>query len=181
MKRQSIRANFQGRLFQLMIVAVFTAVLLFSAASLYLTHVGFDSLQSAVTEDLRAGQRKTSQTLEENLVQVSESVAKAQQDTATALSDHLNNRMTTELTATEASLHSSLMETAEALATLLAEVAPEAILGNRFADLVGYTKVANRNRHVVYAVFERPDGRPYTRYVNADNPRVSQLIGKGSG
>ena len=181
MKRQSIRAIFQGRLFQLMIVAVFTAVLLLSAASLFLTHSGFDSLQSAVTEDLRDGQLKTRQTLEDNLVQVSESVAKTQRDTATSLSDHLNQRMATELTATEASLHASLMETAEALASLLAEVAPEAILGNRFTDLVGYTKVANRNRHVVYAVFERPDGRPYTRYVNADNPRVSQLIGKGSG
>jgi hypothetical protein len=37
--------------------------------------------------------------------------------------------MSEELSTTEATLHRSLLETVEALASMLAEVAPEAILG----------------------------------------------------
>jgi methyl-accepting chemotaxis protein len=119
--------------------------------------------------------------LEDNLAQVSESVAKTRQGTAAELSDHLNESMSRELSRTEATLHKSLLETAEAMAEMLAEVAPEAILGKRFSALVGYTKVANRNRHVVYAIYLRPDGRPYTRYVDRDNPLVIALLDKGQG
>jgi methyl-accepting chemotaxis protein len=181
MKSQSIISILQGRLFQLMTVAITAAVLLLSAASLYLTYIGFDSLRTAVTGDLRNGQRVSQQTLADNLVQVAASVSKAQRGTATALSEHLSNSMSEELSTTEATLHRSLLETVEALTSMLAEVAPEAILGKRFDVLVDYTKVANRNRHVVYAVYLRADGRPYTRYVDRGNPLVTELLGKGEG
>jgi methyl-accepting chemotaxis protein len=181
MKSQSIMAILQGRIFQLMIVAISAAVLLLSTATLYLTYIGLDALSGAVTGDLRDGQQVTKQTLDDNLVQVSESVANARQGTAEALSGHLSKSMARELSATEKTLYDSLMETAEALASMLAEVAPEAILGNRFDALVGYTKVANRNRHVVYAIYVRPQGRPYTRYVDRGNPLVADLLDKGEG
>jgi len=181
MKRHNILAILQGRLFQIMIIAVTAAVLLLAAVSLYLTSVGFDTLQTAVTGDLRSSQAKTRQTLDDNLGQVSESVSNARQGTAAALSAHLNKSMAKELSITEATLHTSLTETADALATMLAEVAPEAILGNRFSALVSYVKVANRNRHVVYAVYVRADGSPYTRYIDRDSPKVTRLLEQGSG
>ncbi len=181
MKKQVFMGILQGRLFQLMAVVISVAVLSLSAASLYLTFSGFDSLQKDVTRDLFDRQRGVERTLNDNLVQVSASVANAQQDTVSALSEYLKASMEKELSITGMALRESLMETANSLTTMLAEVAPEAILGNRFDTLVSYAKVANRNQHVIYAAYLRPDGRPFTRYVNRNNPVVVQLLATSEG
>ena len=181
MNRQDLIAIVQGRLVQLMILAISCGVLLLSVASLWLTFSGFKTLQADVTGDLEAGQVKIEKTLSDNLDQVSVSVKNAEQNTASTLSEYLVKSMAQELSITEEALHESLMETADSLADMLAEVAPEAILGKKFATLVAYTKVANRNHHVVYAVYERPNGRPYTRYINRSNPMVTELLAKGEG
>ncbi|MDJ0807146.1 MAG: methyl-accepting chemotaxis protein [Gammaproteobacteria bacterium] len=171
----------KGRLVQLVILAISAGVLLLSVASLLLTSNGFNQLQTDVTQDLAVGQQKMEQILSNNLEQVSGSVKNAEQNTASALSDYLMQNLEQELTITEQALRNSLLETADALANMLAEVAPGPILSKQFATLVGYTKVANRNQHVAYAIYERPNGRPFTRYVNRGNSIVSDLLAKGQG
>ncbi|MCG7938815.1 MAG: methyl-accepting chemotaxis protein [Candidatus Thiodiazotropha lotti] len=79
-------------------------------------------------------------------------------------------------------MNASLIETAEAIADMLAAVSAEAILGKKYSTLVDYVKVANKNPRVIYALYIRADGkRPLTRYVNRKNPLVKGLIGKGEG
>jgi methyl-accepting chemotaxis protein len=79
-------------------------------------------------------------------------------------------------------MNESLVETAEAIADMLAAVSAEAILGKKYSTLVDYVKVANKNPRVVYALYIRADGkRPLTRYVNRKNPLVKEFIAKGEG
>ncbi|MCG7873049.1 MAG: methyl-accepting chemotaxis protein [Candidatus Thiodiazotropha lotti] len=87
-----------------------------------------------------------------------------------------------ELETTKTVMNASLIETAEAIADMLAAVSAEAILGKKYSTLVDYVKVANKNPRVIYALYIRADGkRPLTRYVNRKNPLVKGLIGKGEG
>ena len=41
--------------------------------------------------------------------------------------------------------------------------------------------LASAGDSVIYAAYFKPDGQPFTRYVNRSDPRVKALIGKGSG
>ncbi|MCW4211977.1 MAG: methyl-accepting chemotaxis protein [Candidatus Thiodiazotropha lotti] len=165
-----------------MIGAIITGVLLLSAVSLYLTVHGFDSLNREVGNSLQVGQDEISKTLDQNLEQVSASVAETGNQTSKLLADHLTKSMQGELETTKTVMNASLIETAEAIADMLAAVSAEAILGKKYSTLVDYVKVANKNPRVIYALYIRADGkRPLTRYVNRKNPLVKGLIGKGEG
>jgi HAMP domain-containing protein len=182
MKTSKLLHHIKGRLFQQMIGALTLGVLFLSAISIFLTFRGFDSLNQAVTGSLQTGQQEIERTLDDNLQQVALSVAESERDTGSMLSGYLATSIEGELKATREVLQGSLLETADALADMLAAVAAEAIIGNRYATLVNYVKVANNNPRVVYAVYLRPDdGRPFTRYVNRGNPLVKALIEKGEG
>ncbi|MEW8624943.1 MAG: methyl-accepting chemotaxis protein [Candidatus Thiodiazotropha sp.] len=182
MKTTTISQYAKGKLFQLMIGAIIVGVLLLSAVSIYLTVHGFDSLNREVGNSLQVGQQEIDKTLDQNLEQVSASVAETGNQTSKLLADYLTNSMQGELEVTKTVMNESLTETAEAIADMLAAVSAEAILGKKYSTLVDYVKVANKNPRVIYALYIRADGkRPLTRYVNRKNPLVKALIGKGEG
>ena len=182
MKTTTMMQYAKGKLFQLMIGAIILGVLLLSAVSIYLTFHGFDSLYREVGNSLQAGQERIGKTLDRNLEQVSASVAATGKDSSKLLADYLTSSMEGELEVTKTVLNESLIETADAMADMLAAVSAEAILGKKFSTLVDYVKVANKNPRVVYALYMRPDGkRSLTRYVNRKNPIVKELIAKGEG
>jgi methyl-accepting chemotaxis protein len=182
MKTTTVMQYAKGKLFQLIIGAISIGVLLLSAVSIYLTVQGFDTLNREVGSSLQAGQQEIDKTLDQNLQQVSTSVAKTGNETSKLLADYLTNSMQSELKATENVMNESLVETAEAIADMLAAVSAEAILGKKYSTLVDYVKVANKNPRVVYALYIRADGkRPLTRYVNRKNPLVKEFIAKGEG
>lgn len=172
----------KGKLFQLIIGAITIGVLLLSAISIYLTFHGFDSLTREVSNSLQAGKEEIDNTLDLNLKQVSSSVATTEKESSKLLADYLSSSMQKELEVTKGVLNESMLETADAIANMLAAVSSEAILGKKFSTLVDYVKVANSNPRVVYAVYMRPGGkRSFTRYVNRKNPIVKDLLSKGSG
>ncbi len=171
----------KGRLFQLMIGLIVVGLILVFAVSISLTLRGFNSLHLDVAESLQVAQSKVIETLDHNQKQFTKSVQDAQHNTSNTLSDYLRKSMENELGTTKKVLHASLVETADAMISILSEVSAEAILARKFSTLVGYVKVANRNPNVVYAVYYRPNGKPYTRYINRKNQKVKELLGKGKG
>jgi methyl-accepting chemotaxis protein len=172
----------RGKLFQLMVGAIALGVILLSSTSLYLTFNGFESLNKEISVSLQEGQQNINKTLDQNLEEISASVAATGKSTAKSLTDYLTSSIKGELYTTETVLNKSLVETADAMADMLAAVSAEAILAKKFATLVDYVKIANKNPKVVYAIYMRADEkRPYTRYVDRKNPTVKSLIKKGSG
>jgi methyl-accepting chemotaxis protein len=172
----------KGKLFQLMVGAISLGVLLLSGISIYLTTNGFDSLHNEVSKSLQFGQKNIEEMLDENLWQVTSAVARTEKESSKQLTDYLTASIQSELSVTETVLKDSLIETADAMANMLAAVSAEAILGNKFSTLVNYVKVANKNQRVIYAVYMRPGGkRSFTRYINRNNPIVKELLEKGEG
>ena len=70
---------------------------------------------------------------------------------------------------------------AHGMVILLTQVAPKAILTNSYTDLVTYAKSAAAMENVVFALFMRPDGRPYTRYLDKQNPKIKAYLKTGAG
>lgn len=168
----------KGRLFQLMVLAITVGVILLGGISTYLTVRSFQSLSDDVAHTLQSGQQKVQETLDLNLAQVADSVRTTEQNTNKILSSYLQNSVEGELEITEQTLRTALTETSGALADMLAAVAAEPILAKNFSTLIDYVKVANRNQRKVYAVYYRPDGRPYTRYINRKKPAGEGTAGQ---
>jgi methyl-accepting chemotaxis protein len=72
----------------------------------------------------------------------------------------------------ENSLHSSM----DSLTTLMAKVAPAAILSNDFITLISYVKSASQSGDVIYAIYLRPNGKPLTRYYDKKNRKIIEFI-----
>ncbi len=73
----------------------------------------------------------------------------------------------------------NLKESANALAELLIQVAPSAIVTNDFLALNNYVKSATQSANVVYAIFLKPNGKPLTRYFNKGNPIIRSYLKTG--
>ncbi len=172
----------RGRLFQLMIGAITVGVLLLSMAAIYLTIHNFSSLSKEVGDSLQAGRTRIEKTLDSNLDQVAASVKTSEEKASRELAEYMTSSIQSELNTTREIMHESLLESTNTIATMLAAVSTEAILGKKYATLVSYVKVAHQNPKVVYAVFVRlEDNSPLTRYVNRSNPLVKELLAKGEG
>ena len=102
-------------------------------------------------------------------------------ETLTAAAEAL--RVDLERTGTEME-HSAAEEakaSGEALADLLAQVAPGAILSNDYMALVNFVKGVNQNAGVAYAAFLSADGKPLTRYLDRDKAVLQPLLVNEAG
>lgn len=119
----------------------------------------FATMETEVVESLRQNLVQASTTLSKN---TSSELSGIQ---ATIIADSENN----------------MRSKAEAVADLMAQVAPRAILSNNFADLVSYVKSVTQQPEVIYAVYLNPDGRPITRYIDRDDPKIKSFMKTGNG
>jgi hypothetical protein len=75
----------------------------------------------------------------------------------------------------------TLRANTEAIAQLLTQVAPNAMLSFDFTALISYVKSATANPDIAFAVYLKPDGKPLTRYMNRKDEVVKNLIAQGKG
>lgn len=95
------------------------------------------------------------------------------QSTSTALSEE-KKRLADEWLIT-------LEENTKSLATVLAQVAPSAILSNDLTALISYIKSAGANDNVVYAMYFQPNDKPYVRYIDRNKEKIKKYIETGEG
>ncbi|MCP3849569.1 MAG: methyl-accepting chemotaxis protein [Gammaproteobacteria bacterium] len=181
MKNRSIFSYFKGKLVKTMLLAMFIALILFIAISSIMTKSGIKQLEENLSADLSNSQHDTKQALDNSLNKISISVDHAKKNTSQILSSFLSSRLKETSLKTEKDLSKALLKNGEILADTLSEVSIEAILSRKFSTLVSYVKVANKDPNVIYAYFIRPNGKPFTRYVNRKNPKVKDLLVKGKG
>lgn len=181
MKFSSMFRYTHGRLFRVIFTALVIATVFLAGLSIYLTIYSFHALDENISDTLKKGQENIQQTLNENLTQVSKSVQSTEKNANQALSSFLSDSIQTEMEQTSESLQESLNETGGALTELLGAVAVDPIIVKKFSTLVSYVKVAGKNERVVFAFYFRPDGTPYTRYIDRKSERVKELLEKGEG
>ncbi|WP_022666811.1 bacteriohemerythrin [Desulfospira joergensenii] len=97
------------------------------------------------------------------------------------LSRSTEEALTREKKSIETEWINTVSENADSLASLLASVAPAAILNNDYSSLISYIKSAGSNKNVVYAMYMRPNGKPYVRYIDREKEKIKTYIEKGEG
>ncbi|MEJ2642574.1 MAG: methyl-accepting chemotaxis protein, partial [Desulfosarcinaceae bacterium] len=97
------------------------------------------------------------------------------------LDQHTRKALDAEKTRLQSDMEKSLADSADSLSTLLAQVAPKAILSHSYTDLVTYVRSATANPDVVFALYMRPNGKAYTRYLDRRNPKVKHYLESGKG
>jgi methyl-accepting chemotaxis protein len=70
----------------------------------------------------------------------------------------------------------SMREDAESVASLLAKVAPQAILSKDFSSLVSYVKAVDENPNVLFVFYFAKSGKPLTRYMNKKDPKIKDYL-----
>lgn len=171
----------QGRLFRQIVLVITLGVLLLSAVSILLTFRNFNQLETNIADTLAEGRAGVDTILEQNRRQLGASVDKVEQSAGRSLANYLGNSLETEMGVVQNSLHASMTQGAESLASMLAEFSHDAILGRNYSLLVKFSKTASAQDSVVYAVYKKPDSGLFTRYINRKDPRVLALLEKGSG
>jgi methyl-accepting chemotaxis protein len=176
-----MKTQMSGKLFLLTVVAVGIAVTILSVISIYLGIHGIGKLKGEVLNSLKLEQEHVQQSLADSLDGVTQSIISMENKAGESLSGYLESGLAKELDTAQKIYAKTMLETADALAEMLAEVAIEPILGNNFSTLVSYVKIANKNPQVVYAVYFNDKGRSLTRYLNRNNAKVRDLLDKGEG
>ncbi len=70
-------------------------------------------------------------------------------------------------------------EKANTIVTLLAKVAPTAILTSDYTALISYVQSASEDKSVVFAVYFNKSGKPMTRYLDRNHSYIKKYIKEG--
>jgi methyl-accepting chemotaxis protein len=181
MEKRSFISYLNGKLVKIMFTAMLLSIVLLLGLSTVVTRSGTLGMGRELRSTLNDSQQNIKASLDKNLEQISDSVKKVETHTRETLSQYLSTQLDAQLKRTEQLLRESMMKRGEVLADTLSKASVEPILARKFAILLSFVKVANNNPNVIYAVYYRPDGRPYTRYVNRNNPKVESLLEIGQG
>ena len=128
---------------------------------------------------------RSNKTAGQDLTKMNADVRKKMLDMSKTVSDLLTESTSSALTREQKKIGdewiSSLEENSRSLATVLAQVAPSAILNNDLTALISYIKSAGSNENVVYVMYFKPDGKPYVRYLDKNNEKIKAYINTGTG
>ncbi len=127
----------------------------------------------------------SNKTVGQALAKMNEDVGRNLEKMSAETSDQLSQSTTTALSREKQKISdewiNSLEESTRSLATLLARVAPAAILSNDLTALISYIKSAGLNENVVYAMYFKPDDKPYVRYFDKSKEKIKEYFTTGQG
>jgi methyl-accepting chemotaxis protein len=142
----------------------------------FTTHMG---------ESVNAILQSTTESVQRRFVDMETDVIESLRQNLARASETLSTNTASEFSTVQsdiiADLEQNLKSKADSVATLMAQVAPRAILSNNFMDLVSYVKSVTQRSDVIYAIYLKPDGRPITRYINRSDPKIKAYIKTGTG
>jgi methyl-accepting chemotaxis protein len=127
----------------------------------------------------------TTQSVKNQFSEMETDITGSLQENLANASNTLSQNTSSELSKVEAEiiadLELNLNRNADSIASLMAQVAPRAILSNNFADLVSYVKSVTLRPDVVYAIYVKPNGKFITRNVDRKHPKIIAFIENGTG
>jgi methyl-accepting chemotaxis protein len=182
----ALKRLFRNQNLRIKILAPVTLILFLSFLGLAFSVSGIQGrLLETMGAQLGMGLEASDEAMQEDFARVGDHVDQAMaamaQSTSKDLSVQTRQALENESTQIASEWETQLRKNAESLVALLAQVAPKAILTNSYTDLVTYAKSAANADNVVFAMYLRPDGKPYTRYIDKNNIKIQSYIRTGAG
>ncbi|NOX35088.1 MAG: methyl-accepting chemotaxis protein [Deltaproteobacteria bacterium] len=99
--------------------------------------------------------------------------------TSLAISTSTQKALKTEEGRLKQSMETLLKKNAEAIAVVFNSVIPSSILGNKFNEIINYSRSAAKIDEIVYTVFLDTQGNPLPAYMNFKDPKIKNYIENG--
>lgn len=171
----------RSRLLRPVFIALGAALLVQLVIALWLTRSTVDHLVANLGDRLGGQSQRLSGELEQAGGELSSGLAELSSRTRERLGAALSARLEEERGETRQSLEQALHQSADQLAQLLAAVAPKAMWDNDVPTLSEYARRAQANPDVMFVVYDDPEGKHLTRYLNREDARIQALLAKGQG
>lgn len=171
----------RSRLLRPVFVALGIAMLAQIGLAVWLTHATVDGLVRDLTERLGVESARLSSELGMAEQEMRDGMAALSVNTRERLGGGLSTQLKAEQVQLRQVLEESLKQSGNSMAQLLAGVAPKAIWDNDAPALTAFTRIAQRDPAVLFAVYYDAQGQRLTRNFNRSSEQVRELVAAGEG
>jgi len=174
-------ALLHSRLLRPVFIALGVAMLVQVFLAVWLTRTTVDDLVADLATRLEGDSQRLGGELGAAEREVVQSLAALSANTRESLGAALSGRLQAEQEQLRGVLEQNLKQSGSAMAQLLAGVAPKAIWDDDVPALTAFTRIAQRDPAVLFAVYYDAQGQRLTRNFNRSDARVRALVAVGQG
>lgn len=174
-------ALLHSRLLRPVFIALGVAMLVQVFLAVWLTRTTVDDLVADLATRLEGDSQRLGGELSAAEREVVQSLAALSVNTRESLGKALSGRLQAEQEQLRGVLEQNLKQSGSAMAQLLAGVAPKAIWDDDKPALTAFTRIAQRDPAVLFAVYYDAQGQRLTRNFNRSDARVRALVAAGKG
>ena len=177
----AIVSMLRSRLLRPVFVALGLAMLVQVGLAVWLMRASVDGMVEDLAQRLGGESRRLGEELNMAEREMSQGLAALASITHTRLGEGLSGQLKTEQAQLRAVLEGNLKQSGQALAQLLAGVAPKSIWDLDIPALTALTRIAQQDPAVLFAIIYDADGQRLTRNFNRSNAQVRELVAAGQG
>jgi methyl-accepting chemotaxis protein len=177
----AIVSMLRSRLLRPVLVALGLAMLVQVGLAVWLMRASVDGMVEDLAQRLGGESRRLGEELNMAEREMSQGLAALASITRTRLGEGLSGQLKTEQAQLRAVLEGNLKQSGQALAQLLAGVAPKSIWDMDIPALTALTRIAQQDPAVLFAIIYDADGQRLTRNFNRSNAQVRELVAAGQG
>ena len=177
----AIVSMLRSRLLRPVFVALGLAMLVQVGLAVWLMRASVDGMVEDLAQRLGGESRRLGEELNMAEREMSQGLAALASSTRTRLGEGLSGQLKTEQAQLRAVLEGNLKQSGQALAQLLAGVAPKSIWDMDIPALTALTRIAQQDPAVLFAIIYDADGQRLTRNFNRSNAQVRELVAAGQG
>ncbi|TRO27129.1 methyl-accepting chemotaxis protein [Ectopseudomonas mendocina] len=177
----AIVSMLRSRLLRPVFVALGLAMLVQVGLAVWLMRASVDGMVEDLAQRLGGESRRLGEELNMAEREMTQGLAALSSSTRTRLGEGLSTQLKSEQAQLRAVLEGNLKQSGQALAQLLAGVAPKSIWDLDIPALTALTRIAQQDPAVLFAIIYDAEGKRLTRNFNRSNAQVRELVAAGQG
>lgn len=177
----AIVSMLRSRLLRPVFVALGLAMLVQVGLAVWLMRASVDGMVEDLAQRLGGESRRLGEELEAAEQEMTQGLSALASSTRTRLGEGLSGQLKSEQAQLRVVLEGNLKQSGQALAQLLAGVAPKSIWDLDIPALTALTRIAQQDPAVLFAIIYDAGGQRLTRNFNRSNAQVRELVAAGQG
>nr|WP_079784712.1 methyl-accepting chemotaxis protein [Pseudomonas sp. LPH1] len=177
----AIVSMLRSRLLRPVFVALGLAMLVQVGLAVWLMRASVDGMVEDLAQRLGGESRRLGEELNMAEREMSQGLSALSSSTRTRLGEGLSSQLKDEQAQLRVVLEGNLRQSGQALAQLLAGVAPKSIWDLDIPALTSLTRIAQQDPAVLFAIIYDAEGKRLTRNFNRSNAQVRELVAAGQG
>lgn len=177
----AIVSMLRSRLLRPVFIALGLAMLVQVGLAVWLMRASVDGMVEDLAQRLGGESQRLGEELNMAEREMSQGLAALSTSTRTRLGEGLSTQLKSEQAQLRVVLEGNLKQSGQALAQLLAGVAPKSIWDLDIPALTALTRIAQQDPAVLFAIIYDAEGKRLTRNFNRSNAQVRELVAAGQG